>query len=153
VTANLTFKTPANFGPQLAGLNLLGDWRLNLLQTWSDGGEALLNADAPLKEQIYVDVIDYANTDILLEKRFQLGALNRLGLYLQVNNLFDNKGFPNPLNYNQYIDSLHFPHEQGAQQGNDKLGEHDKPYIDLGWNTWSQFVNPREYFFGLRVEL
>ncbi|MGH7497181.1 MAG: carboxypeptidase-like regulatory domain-containing protein [bacterium] len=153
VTANLTFKTPADFGPRVAGLNLLGDWRFNLLQAWSDGGEALLNSDAPLKEQIYVDVIDYANTDILLEKRFQFGALNRLGLYLQVNNLFDNKGFPNPFNYNQYIDSLHFPHEQGTQQGNDKLGEHDKPYIELGWNTWSQFVNPREYFFGLRFEL
>jgi hypothetical protein len=152
ITTNISFRTPVDFGPKIIGHNILGDWRLNLLQTWSDGGEALLNEDAPLKEQIYVGVIDYANTDLLVEKRFQLGS-NRFGLYMQVNNLFNNKGFPNPFNYNKYIDSLHFPHETGSQKGNDRLGDYDKPYIDLGWNTWSQFVNPREYFFGLRLEL
>jgi len=152
VTANLTFKTPVDFGPKLVGQNFLGDWRLNFLLAWSDGGEALLNPDAPLKEQIYVEVIDYSNTDLRVEKGFRIGA-NRLGFYMQANNLFDQKGFPNPFNYNKYVDSLHFPHETGAQKGNDKLGDHDKPYIDLGWNTWSQFVNPREFFLGLRFEL
>lgn len=152
ITTNISFRTPVDFGPKIIGHKILGDWRLNVLQTWSDGGEALLNEDAPLKEQIYVEVIDYANTDLLVEKRFQFGG-NRVGLYMQVNNLFNNKGFPNPFNYNKYIDSLHFPHETGSQKGNDKLGDYDKPYIDLGWNTWSQFVNPREYFFGLRLEL
>ncbi|MCG3154273.1 MAG: Vitamin B12 transporter BtuB [bacterium] len=152
VTANLSFRTPADFGPKVLGHKLLGDWRLNVLQNWSDGGESLLNPDAPLKEQIWVKVVDYANTDLMLEKRFALGA-NRFGLYMQVNNLFDNKGFPNPFNWNKYLDSLHFPHETGSQKGNDKLGEWDKPYIDLGWNTWSQFVNPREFYFGLRIEM
>jgi hypothetical protein len=70
---------------------------------------------------------------------------------MQVKNLFNRRGFPNPFPYQQYVDSLHFPHEQGSQKGNDKLGEWDKDYIELGINTWSQFVNPRDIFFGLRV--
>ncbi len=152
VTANLTFKTPAGFGPKLVGQSLLGDWWLNVLLNWSEGGATLLNPDAPLKEQIYVDEIDYANTDLRLEKRLQFSA-TRAGLYLQVNNLFNYRGIPNALNYNKYVDSLHLPHESGTQKGNDKLGDYDKPYIDLGWNTWSHFVNPREFFLGLRFDL
>jgi len=102
-------------------------------------------------EQIWVDNINFWNTDILLEKRIQLSNM-RLGFFMQVKNLFDFKGYPNPLYWNRYVDSLHFPHETGAQKGNDKLGEHDKDYIDLGWNTWAHFVNPRDIFFGVRFQ-
>ncbi len=150
LTANLNFMTPVDFGPKFLGQNILGDWRLNVLQEWSDGGQALLNSGAPLREQIYVDVIDFANTDILLEKRFKLANSN-MGFYMQVKNLFNRRGIPNPFPYQQYVDSLHFPHEQGSQKGNDKFGEWDKDYIQLGINTWSQFVNPRDIFFGLRL--
>ncbi|MFZ0391564.1 MAG: hypothetical protein WAN36_13980, partial [Calditrichia bacterium] len=100
----------------------------------------------------FADVIDYWNTDILLEKRFQFQG-KRFGLFMQITNLFNYKGFPSPLYWNQYVESLHFPWETGSQKGNDKLGEYDKDYIDLGWNTWAQFVNPRDIFFGLRVQL
>ena len=68
-------------------------------------------------------------------------------------NLFNYKGFPNPLYWNDYVSSLHFPWEKGSQKGNDKLGEYDKSYIDLGWNTWAQFVNPRDIFFGIRIQM
>ena len=146
VTTNLTFRTPADFG------SITGDWRLNVLFEWSDGGTSLLNPDAPLSEQHRVGVIDYHNLDLLLEKRLKL--LNtRFGVYMQVRNVTNYKGFPNPFNYTRYIDSLHFPHEQGAQKGNDKLGDWDKPHIDIGWNDWSHFVNPRDIFFGVRVQL
>ncbi|MDZ7262118.1 MAG: TonB-dependent receptor, partial [candidate division KSB1 bacterium] len=152
VTANLTFKTPATFGPRILGINVLGDWQLNVLQEWSDGGKELLNPEALLSERHYVDVIDWWNTDIHLEKRLRLGA-TRLGLFMQVKNLFNFKGFPSPLYWNKYVDSLHFPWETGDQKGNDKLGEWKKDYIDLGWNTWAQFINPRDIFFGVRIQL
>ena len=146
VTSNLTFRTPLDYG------TFFGDWRLNLLMEWSDGGTTLLNPDAPLSEQHRVGVIDYHNMDLLLEKRFKMFS-TRLGFYMQIRNLTNFKGFPNPLNYTRYEDSLHFPHEQGEQKGNDKLGDYKQDYIDLGWNTWSHFVNPRDIFFGLRVQL
>jgi len=151
VTANLNFRTPADFGPKVLGLRLLGDWHLNILQDWSDGGKELLNPQALLSEQHYADVIDYWNTDLLLEKRIHIG-LTRVGFFMQVKNLFNFKGFPNPLYWNKYIDSLHFPWETGDQKGNDKIGEWNKPYIYLGWNTWAQFVNPRDIYFGLRIQ-
>jgi len=151
VISNITLQTPSDFGPAFAGHKWLGNWRLNVLFSWEDGGKTLLNEGAPLSEQIWVDNINFWNTDILLEKRIQLSNM-RLGFFMQVKNLFDFKGYPNPLYWNRYVDSLHFPHETGAQKGNDKLGEHDKDYIDLGWNTWAHFVNPRDIFFGVRFQ-
>jgi hypothetical protein len=145
VGANVTFLTPHDLGM------FLGDWRLNVLFTWEDGGKSLLNPDAPLREQIYVDVIDYHNTDLLLEKRFEFSSM-RFGVYMQVKNVFNFKGFPNPYNWTAYVESLKFPHEKGNQKGNDKLGDWDKDYIDLGWNTYSQFINPRDIFFGVRFQ-
>lgn len=152
VTANMTFRTPREFGPDLFGQKLLGDWRMNVLFEWSGGGTTLLNPDAPLSEQHRVGVIDYTNTNLLVEKRFNVLS-SRFGVYMQVRNLFNNKGFPNPFNWTRYVDSLHFPYEQGSQKGNDKLGDYDKDYIDMGWNTWSQFVNPRDIFFGVRIQM
>jgi len=151
VNANLTIKTPVRFGPEVMGIRPLGDWRLNILQEWSDGGQELLNDEAPLNEQIYVESIDWWNTDILLEKRIHIGTI-RLGVFIQVKNLFNYKGWPAPLNWNKYLDSLRFPHESGGQKGDDKLGEWDKDHIELGWNTWSHFVNPRDIYIGLRFQ-
>lgn len=152
VTSNLTFRSPRDFGPTLLGRKMLGDWRLNVLFTWSDGGTSLLNPDARLSDQIFVDVIDYHNTDLMLEKRFNFSD-RRMSFYMQVRNLFNYRGFPNPFNYTKYVDSLKFPHEQGEAKGNDKLGDWDKDHIELGLNTWSHFVNPRDIFFGIRFNL
>ncbi len=152
VNANLTFRTPSGFGPNVMGVKLFENWRLNFLQQWSDGGKTLLYSDAKILEQRWADVIDYWNTDILLEKQFNF-TNKRVTAFMQIKNLFNYKGFPNPLYWNKYVDSLHFPWETGNQKGNDKLGDYKQDYIDLGWNTWSQFVNPRDIFFGLRIQL
>jgi len=151
VTANINFRTPAEFGPRIFGINILGSWRLNILQDWSGGGKVLLNPESLLSEQHYAKEIDWWNTDLLIEKRIHVG-LTRLGFFMQVKNLFNFKGFPNPLYWNKYIDSLHLPWETGDQKGNDKIGDWDKDYIDLGWNTWAHFVNPRDIYFGLRIQ-
>jgi len=151
VIANLTLRTPEEFGPDVSGIKPLENWYLNILQEWSAGGKSLLNPDAPIAERHWADVIDYANTDLMLEKRFTFKT-TRLSFYMQVKNLFNYKGFPNPQYWNQYVGSLKFPWEKGAQKGNDKLGDYKQDYIELGWNTWSQFVNPRDIFFGLRIQ-
>jgi hypothetical protein len=151
VGANLTFLTPRDLG------TWLGNWRLNTFFIWEDGGKSLLNEGAPLREQIFVDVINYHNTDILLEKRFEFSSM-RLGIYMQIKNVFNYKGFPNPRDWNKYVASLRFPHETGADKGTDKLGDWDSRdadgnrYIDLGWNTYSQFLNPRDIFFGINFQ-
>ncbi|HOY43696.1 MAG TPA: TonB-dependent receptor [bacterium] len=154
LTADLTFKTPVDLGPLFMGIRPLGNWQLNILQGWSDGGKELLNPDALLSEQRWVESIDWWNTDLLLEKRFDFNR-KRVGFFMQVRNLFDYKGFVSPFYWNKYVDSLHLPWEKGDQKGNDKLGEgpsSDKPYIDVGWNDWSHYINPRDIFFGVRIQ-
>ncbi len=150
--ANLTFRTPQNFGPSVLGVKLFSGWQFNILQEWTDGGKENLTPDAQTTEQLWADVIDYWNTDIMLEKRFQINK-QRFSAYMQVKNLFNYKGFPNPFYWNDYVSSLHFPWETGSQHGNDKLGDYKQSYINLGWNTWAQFVNPRDIFFGIRVQM
>jgi outer membrane receptor protein involved in Fe transport len=146
VNFNVTFTSPRSYGM------FLGDWRFTWLQDWSDGGKTLLNPEALLSEQHYADVIDYWNTDILLEKRFEVNRV-RFGVFMQVYNLFNYKGFVNPQYWNSYVGSLHFPWEQGEQKGNDKLGDYKQDYINIGWYSWNQFINPRDIFFGLRIQL
>jgi len=145
VGANLTFLTPQDLGMWV------GDWRLNVFFIWEDGGKDLLNPGAPLREQIYVDVINTHNTDLLLEKRFTFTS-TRFSVYMQIKNVFNFKGWPNPRDWNKYVSSLKFPHEQGDAKGNDKLGDWDKDYIELGWNTYSHFINPRNIFFGVKFQ-
>jgi outer membrane receptor protein involved in Fe transport len=146
ITFNLTFNTPRNLGV------LLGDWRMTWLQWWEDGGKVLLNPGALLSEQHYAEQIDIWNTDLMVEKRFIISRV-RLGVFMQIRNLFNYRGMVNPQYYNRYVDSLKFPWETGNQKGNDKLGDYKQDYIDLGWNTWSQWVNPRDIYFGLRIQL
>lgn len=152
VTANLTFKTPGKFGPEVFGQNIIGDWSLNILTSWSKGGETLINPEARLKDQHYAKEIDWLNTDLRLEKRLKI-ANSQFSVYMQVKNLFNFKGFPSPQHWNQYIDSLHFPWETGDQKGDDKIGDHEQDYIELGWNEWAHFVNPRYLWVGIRINL
>ncbi|UCH09299.1 MAG: TonB-dependent receptor [Fidelibacterota bacterium] len=151
ILANITFRTPDGWGPSILGVAPLGGWRLNVLHEWSDGGKELLNPEARLSEQNYVDVIDDMNTDLVLEKRFQRGRAS-VSAFVQVKNVFNYRGYVNPQYWTRYVSSLHFPHETGDQHGNDKLGEWDKDYIDLGWYNWSRHIHPRDIFFGIRIQ-
>lgn len=152
VSANLTFMTPIRFGPSIAGQYPIGGWRLNINQSWSDGGKYLTNPDARVGQRRYVDQIDWYNTDMQLSKNFRMGK-SVIGFYAQVTNFTNYRGFPNPQNMIRYRESLRFPWYQGDRKGNDKWGDWDKDHIDLGFHTWNQFINPRHYTFGLRMQL
>lgn len=152
ISANLTFRTPEDFGPSIMGFRILGGWRLNIWQQWRDGGKMLMNPLDNFRQHNYAEVIDFINTDINLSKDMNVGT-TRIGFYMQMTNLFNYKGIPNPQYWFRYIDSLKFPWLSGDRQGNDKIGEYKKDYIDLGYHTWNQWINPRHISFGLRVQL
>jgi hypothetical protein len=152
LSANLTFSTPPDFGPRVGQNYFLGGWRLVVNQSWSDGGKYLTNPDARVGQRRYVDQIDWWNTDMQLTKSFRVGK-QVIGFYAQVTNFTNYRGFPNPQNMIRYRESLRFPWYQGERQGNDKWGDWDKDHIDLGYHTWSQFINPRNYTFGLRMQI
>lgn len=152
ITANLTFSTPVNFGPRFLGNYFLGGWRLNINQAWSDGGRYLVNPDARVGQRRYVDAIDYWNTDAQLSKDFRVSS-HTIGFFVQATNLTNYRGFPNPQRMIEYRESLRFPWYSGDRQGNDKWGEWDKDHIELGYHTWNQFINPRHFSFGFRMQL
>jgi len=152
LSANLTFTTPSDFGPDIMGLRLLGGWRLNVNQSWSDGGRYLTNPEARVGQRRYVDAIDYFNTDVQLNRSFTIGG-NTIGFYAQITNLTNYRGFPNAQNFIRYTESLRFPWYQGDRKGNDQWGEWDEDHIDLGYHTWNQFINPRQFSLGFRMYL
>jgi outer membrane receptor protein involved in Fe transport len=152
ITANITFRTPEEFGPRAFGINILGGWRLNVSQRWSRGGEVLLNPGDLYQQHQYARYIDYWNTDILLSKDFNF-AQQRFGMYMQITNLFNYRGVPYTMDWNRYLDSLKFPFYEGERKGNDKIGDWKADHIDLGWYTWNQWLNPRHISFGIRANL
>ncbi len=152
ITANLTFTTPDDFGPRVLGARLIGGWRLNVNQSWSDGGEHLMNPDARVGDRRYVPVIDYWNTDVQLSKTIRLAG-SSVGVFAQVTNLTNYRGFPNAQNSIRYQESLRFPWHQGDRKGDDRWGDWDKDHIDLGYHTWNQFINPRRITLGMRTNL
>ena len=54
--------------------------------------------------------------------------------------------------FDRYKESLHFPFKSEEQHGNDKLGDWDKDYIDIGWFKAPLFLNPRRVLLGVRVK-
>ena len=72
-------------------------------------------------------------------------------MYMQITNLFNQKRLANTQSYIAYLSSLHLPWENGDQQGNDQFGDYEQDYLDIGWYSWTQFLNPRDFTFGIRV--
>lgn len=131
---NLEFHTPADFGPAWSGFHALGNWNLSLLANWRAGAYATYN---PHNVPGLVDNVrwkDTYNFDLRLIKSLRLNRYE-LQFYVDFTNVFNNKflayaGFSNNYDYNDYMESLHFSWEEGAEHGNDRIGEYRKPGVD-----------------------
>ncbi len=150
---NLNIHSPNDFGPELAGMRLLGGIYLNFFFEWRDGGRLLWNLQEPdVKNRIYVDVVDYWNLDFRGSKSFTLGGTS-FEVIVTVKNLTNNKWLipENMLRtqYDEYKASLRFP----FQGGNDKWGQwkSDDNHIKVGWWDAPIFLNPRQVLLGLRL--
>lgn len=152
VSANINLMTPHNFGKKIGGIYPLGGWRASFITGWTDGGKSVVDISASLKTRRYLEYVDYTNTDLSLEKKTQIGNRDVV-LYASITNLFNEKRLTNVERYTSYLSSLKLPYETGSQKGNDKFGEYDKDYLELGWYTWTQFLNPRDIHIGLRFSL
>ena len=149
-SVNLDFHTPAEYGPFWGQFYPLGGVRASLVSGWSDGGKGLYDSAAPLNARHWMEYVDWSNTDMLLEKRLMINE-SEVVIYAQITNLFNQKRLANVQNYTSYVSSLHLPWESGTQQGDDKYGEYNEDYLDLGWYTWTQFLNPRDVFIGIKI--
>jgi hypothetical protein len=142
---NVDLFTPAEFGPGLPDLSLLGDWRLNIVGSWSSGNYFTWSGGADIPGVKYnVQWVDYWNVDLRLSKSFQIGRLN-LQFFMDVTNVLNTKfmttyGFVTAADYNDYMESLHLPaFEPGVDRqlgyinvpGNDKPGNYRKEGVEF----------------------
>ena len=133
---------------------------LSLLFSFEDGGEFIINPEAPTDKQHYLDIVDYSNLDLKIEKGIQFAGVSMM-VYLDVSNLLNQKflftgGFTFQ-ELNNYKQSLHLPWNEGDKKGDDKWGDFpddgSKDHINIGFRNWSQFLNPRRIDFGLKIKL
>ncbi len=202
--ANVDFFTPIDFGPEFAGLHLLGDIRLNVLAAWSAGDYfTWTGGSGDIPGVIYnVQWTDYWNVDLRISKNFNFGPLN-LQIFADVYNALNIKRMTGPgyafidsQDYLDYMKSLHLPEDAfadfpkgpdgkpktgysnwkegaGFVFGEDRPGDYrvgpyipwddnasesqkeewrkNKSYIDMPNQEYLTFLNPRDIFWGVRV--
>ena len=172
--ANLTFHAPLEFGPSIAGIKPLAGWYASILPQWQAGGHFTHNPLGKIFINNNLQWPDYHSVDARLSKEIKIRTIS-LNLYVNVNNLFNNKrplfyrsyAYDGATDSQDYLASLRLPMYDSPefdvlreanidkgyyQPGNDKPGElrsDDKPYInDPNVNMWL-FDRPRDVWFGI----
>jgi hypothetical protein len=175
--ANIMLHTPDELGPQVLGDYLLSNWIMSVLPVWRKGDYFTWN---PLSSKYpYIEnnlnYPDYWMVDLRLSKMFKT-KFARFTFYMDVNNIFDikvsymAKGYPfaDGADRDKYLRSLHLemydspdydelrelnPGEYIA--GNDKVGDlrsDDKPYINDPNRTFLLYGQPRQIWFGIKMD-
>lgn len=146
---NLDFYTPPNFGPQFAGIDWFGNWRLSLLGVWESGFYFTWTGEAPVPGiSNNMQWRDYYNFDLRLTKNFQVMGAS-VQFFVDMTNVFNLKhmtanrfypgyGFVDGDDFNRYMKSLHHPERVGRHiaghvniPGNDRPGDYRRSGVDF----------------------
>ena len=182
INANITFRTPKTWGPEFLGTHLLGDWSISVFAKYKAGDYFSPDDWNPLQLQYVSDLLewpDYYNVDLKISKSFNVGGVAAT-FFLDVNNVLNLKNNQMGSGYafregiggndfNNYMASLHLPmynspsYDQLRAQnpgqyiaGNDKVGDtwsSSKSYIKNPENTFFYYGQPRDIWFGMRIDL
>lgn len=128
--ASITFLTPSNLGPQFLSMFPLGDWALNILAEWKAGEYITYNTRQIPDIINNVQVTDYYNIDLRLNKTFDFDILSVM-LFIEVRNILNNKrlsgaSFYDSFDQQFYLASLHLPESEAYENipGDDKVGDY-----------------------------
>ncbi len=138
---NLDLHVPENFGPEIAGLRPLQDWRMNLLYNWRSGWWDTWNPNDRAGVINNIQWADFHNFNVRLSKPFKMKKLNLI-FFADINNLFNTKrfsgfGFYDFQDRRDYFDSLHMPKNVAAEigsvfiPGDDRPGDYRKTGVDF----------------------
>lgn len=156
---NLELVLPQEFGPEVAGVNPLANWRIALLGEWRsgapstwDGSNFSLRGPGSDRRIAYnVKWKDFWNFDLRFSKAFQT-SLARAQFYIDVTNVFNFKHmywrngalFQGDNDARDYFRSLHLPTVEKLFEGvdnptpgyvwvpgNDRPGAYRKPGVDF----------------------
>ena len=158
--ATITFFTPPDYGM------FLGDWSANLLGTWRAGEYLTYNPKNVFGLENNVQVSDYMNFDLRINKTFYLSSV-KVMLFMEIRNLFNNKtlsgaSFYDSFDQQFYFESLHLPSDKGYDNivGEDRIGDYRKhgvafqPIEQVGQieDLSPQEVNPRVIYYDRATE-
>jgi outer membrane receptor protein involved in Fe transport len=134
--ASLMFLTPSNFGPEVLGIKPAADWSMNILAQWQAGPWFTYQVYVIPEEVNNVQVTDYYNVDLRLNKVFDFKAVS-LTFFMEARNLFNFKrmsgeSFYNSHDFDYYMQSLHLPTNRAYDNipGDDRAGDYRKPGVD-----------------------
>ncbi len=128
--AGITFFTPKDFGPQLLGVRPAGDLLLNILAHWQAGDWVTWNPNGLQHVAQNVQVRDYYNVVLRLNKTFRLSRWE-VSLFCEIDNLLNSKflsgaGFYDVNDQIAYFESLHLPKSDAYSNipGKDRVGDY-----------------------------
>lgn len=127
---SLTFLMPPNFGPEFAGLKPLSSWSMDILSAWRGGAYMTYNPGGIKGLINNVQLTDYFNIDLRLNKSFNFGAFD-LVVFVDVRNLLNTKRFSGASFYDVhdqrfYLESLHLEESNAYENipGSDRIGDY-----------------------------
>ena len=153
--ANVTFSTPASWGPGIGKYKPFSNWNLSIIQSYHAGDYFTWNPGNLPDVRDNVQWMDYYNTDLKLAKYFRLQGIE-FQIYMDVTNVLNqkrlNSGAFDSSEWREYMESLKLSYENGEEQGNDRVGKYDADYVKMPVrNDYLLFLYPRDIFFGIRV--
>jgi hypothetical protein len=134
--ANIDLFTPEQYGPEVAGISLLGDWRVNFVASYSAGTYFTWTAGGTTAGVEYnAQWKDYFNVNMRLSKNFRIAQMD-LQFFVDISNLLDTKyfsyalGFSDSKDYLNYMKSLHLPADVAGDETHPKFGYTNYPGSD-----------------------
>lgn len=168
--ANIHLTAPTDFGPSIAGVQPLSDWRLSFLGVWRDGGKFTWTGGGSIPGVINnVDQVDFWSLDLRLTKNFNVGG-SRAQFFVDVYNALNKKrlsfaGFVDGNDQNAYLRSLHLPKSPHYTNipGDDQIGtfrDYDVPFQPMTrissrdiFQTGGQSPDPGAIYFDASSEV
>ena len=150
---NLNVHTPRDFGPTWAGVQWLNRIYVNIFFEWKSGGKYLWNPEVTdVKDRIYIDAVNYWNTDLRASKAFDL-SFGSIELVATVKNLTNNKWLTVANMTRAQLDAYKASLLPPNKGGTDKWGQYrsDDNHIVTGWWEPPIFLNPRMILVGARL--
>ncbi|UCH09914.1 MAG: carboxypeptidase-like regulatory domain-containing protein [Fidelibacterota bacterium] len=164
INAGVDFHTPRGFGPNLLGLNLVGDIDLNFLFWWRQQPTFTDNpsgAPPPYAPRDNKRWKPHWGVNMTGMKRFHIGGITPV-FYVEVYNLFNTKNMWRGAfnerygDLRKYLDALE---EKGGQPGDygdlaeEIIGNDPTTALPFNGAPWFLYLNPRQIWAGLRFEL
>jgi len=164
--ASILITSPSDFGPTMGNVKPLANIRFNTLFHYKSGRYETWD---PLETRKLKNNIHWKSTytfDLRLSKTMRIMGMN-MEAFMDINNVFNSnqawssRAFASSDDHDRYLESLHLPmyseqiyKDAGYIAGDDKPGDlrKDKSYINDPNLTYLMNLDPRQIWFGLRMD-